>query len=289
MRIANHAGRLVLLDPDSVGELRAVDVERASGGGFGPDPQAVYSRWAEFRDWAATAALDGASPVADEELDAVVPRPPQVFAVGLNYRDHAEESGLELPAEPLVFTKYASSFTGPRGDIALSPGDVDWEVELVAVIGTGGRHIAEADAWDHVAGLTLGQDISDRVTQFAAPPAQFGLGKSYPGFSPVGPSLVTLDELRAAGLDPSDLELGCLVNGESVQKSRTGLMIFPIPVVVAKLSAIVALLPGDVIFTGTPAGVGVGMSPPRFLRAGDELVTWCTGIGELRHRFVGPT
>jgi 2-keto-4-pentenoate hydratase/2-oxohepta-3-ene-1,7-dioic acid hydratase in catechol pathway len=284
LRIANAAGRLVLLDPDG----KAVDVEAASGGRFGPDPQAVYARWAQFCEWAVTAPLGGAVPVVDEELDAVVPRPPQVFAVGLNYRDHAEEAGFELPAEPLVFTKYASSFTGPRGDIALSPGNVDWEVELVAVIGVGGRGIAEADAWEHVAGLCVGQDVSDRVTQFAVPPAQFGLGKSYPGFSPVGPSLVTLEELRAAGLDPADLELGCLVNGESVQKGRTGDMIFPVPVIIAKLSAVVTLLPGDVIFTGTPAGVGVGMTPPRFLQAGDELVTWCTGIGEMRHRFVAP-
>ncbi|WP_181782770.1 fumarylacetoacetate hydrolase family protein [Pseudonocardia pini] len=284
MRIATRAGRLVLLDPQD--GSRAVDVERASAGQFVADPQAVYARWAEFRDWAASASFDSAAPVADTELDAVTPRPPQIFAIGLNYRDHAAESGFALPTEPVVFTKYASSLTGPRGDIRLSPGNVDWEVELVAVIGTGGRDIAEADGWAHVAGLSLGQDVSDRVTQFAAPPAQFGLGKSYPGFSPVGPSLVTPDELRAAGLDPDDLELGCLVNGESMQKGRTGDMVFPIPVLVARLSAIVTLLPGDLVFTGTPAGVGVGMTPPRFLQAGDELVTWCTGIGELRHRFV---
>ncbi|MEK6439369.1 fumarylacetoacetate hydrolase family protein [Pseudonocardia sp. T1-2H] len=284
MRLANVAGRLVLLDPDG----KAVDVEAASGGRFGPDPQAVYARWAEFGEWAATAPLDGAVPVADDEFDAVVPRPPQVFAIGLNYRDHADESGFDQPTEPVVFTKYVSSFTGPRGDITLSPGNVDWEVELVAVVGVGGRDIAEADAWDHVAGFSLGQDISDRVTQFAAPPAQFGLGKSHPGFSPVGPSLVTLDELLAAGLDPTDLELGCLVNGESVQEGRTRDMIFPVPTIIAKLSAIVTLLPGDAIFTGTPAGVGMGRTPPRFLQAGDELVTWCTGIGEMRHRFVAP-
>jgi 2,4-diketo-3-deoxy-L-fuconate hydrolase len=284
VRIANKAGRLVLLDPDDAS--RAVDVEQASDGRFPADPQAVYAQWAEFRDWAATASFATARPVADEELDAVAPRPPQIFAIGLNYSDHAAESGFALPTEPVVFTKYTSSLTGPRGDIRLSPGNVDWEVELVAVIGTGGRDVDEADGWAHVAGLSLGQDISDRVTQFAAPPAQFGLGKSYPGFSPVGPSLVTPDELRGAGLDPDDLELGCLVNGESVQKGRTGDMVFSVPALVAKLSAIVTLLPGDVIFTGTPSGVGVGMTPPRFLRAGDELVTWCTGIGELRHRFV---
>lgn len=287
MRIANHAGRLALLDPAAGPEgTRGIDVERASGGRFGADPQAVYARWAEFGDWATTASFADAAEIAPDDLGAVTPRPPQVFAVGLNYRDHAAESGFELPSEPVVFTKYASSFTGPRGDIRLSPGNVDWEVELVAVISTGGHEIPAADGWQHVAGLTIGQDISDRVAQFAAPPAQFGMGKSFPGFAPVGPSLVTVDELRSAGLDPDDLELGCLVNGESVQKGRTGTMIFSVPELVARLSAIVTLLPGDVVFTGTPSGIGAGMSPPRFLADGDELVTWCAGIGEMRHRFV---
>jgi 2,4-diketo-3-deoxy-L-fuconate hydrolase len=185
MRITNATGRLVLLD----GQERAVDVATASAGRFDAAPQAVYDRWAEFRDWAATAAFDKSQPVDVATLDAVVPAPRQVFAVGLNYRAHAEESGFALPEEPVVFTKYVSSFTGPTGDIALSPGHVDWEVELVAVIGEGGRNIPAERGWDHVAGLTIGQDISDRITQFAAPPAQFGLGKSYPGFSPIGPHL----------------------------------------------------------------------------------------------------
>ncbi len=287
MRIANHAGRLTLLDPASEQEpLLGLDVQRAGGGRFGADSQAVYARWAEFRDWAASASFADAAPVDPDALEAVTPRPPQVFAVGLNYRDHAAESGFEPPTEPVVFTKYASSFTGPRGDIRLTGGDVDWEVELVAVVGTGGYRIPVAEGWSHVAGLTVGQDVSDRVTQFAAPPAQFGLGKSFPGFAPVGPSLVTIDELRGAGLDPDDLELGCLVNGESVQKGRTGAMIFSVPDLVARLSAIVTLLPGDVVFTGTPAGIGAGMTPPRFLSPGDELVTWCSGIGQMQHRFV---
>lgn len=285
MRIANHAGRLVLLEPGTDPDRpRGVDVGRA--GPFDADPQAVYARWAEFRSWAATASFAAAAPVDVDALGPVTPRPTQVFGIGLNYGDHAAESGFELPSDPVVFTKYASSFTGPSGDIQLSPGDVDWEVELVAVIGSGGHGITEADGWDHVAGLTVGQDISDRVTQFAAPPAQFGLGKSFPGFAPVGPNLVTPDELRADGLDPDDLELGCLVNGESVQKGRTSTMIFSVPALVARLSAVVALLPGDVVFTGTPSGIGASMDPPRFLTAGDELTSWCAGIGRMRHRFV---
>jgi len=278
VRIANVAGRLNLLGTDG----RATDVETASDGRFGPDPQAVFEQWERFREWAATASVNEGAPVDPATLQAVVPRPPQVMAVGLNYRDHALESGLDLPTEPMVFTKFASSLTGPSGRITLSPGNVDWEVELVAVIGTGGRNIAESDAWNHVAGLTLGQDISDRTAQFVSSPPQFNLGKSYAGFAPIGPHLVTVDEFG----DPNDLEIGCRVNGETMQKTRTNDMVFSIPTLVAKLSAIVGLLPGDIIFTGTPSGVGVGQKPPRFLQPGDELTTWCSGIGELHHTFV---
>ncbi len=278
MRIANEAGRLVLLDA----ETRALDVEAASNGLFSADPQAVYARWDEFRAWAAAAPLADTHPMAAGSLQAVVPRPAQVFAIGLNYRDHAAESGFALPTEPVVFTKYVSSFTGPTGDIVLSPGAVDWEIELVAVIGREARHVTEDQGWDHVAGLTVGQDISDRTTQFIAAPPQFGMGKSYPGYSPIGPSLVTPDELPHR----DDLALGCSVNGESVQKGRTGDMVFTVAALVAKLSAVVTLLPGDVIFTGTPAGVGHGRTPQQYLHDGDELTSWITGIGEMHHRFV---
>ncbi len=278
MRIANVAGRLHLLDADG----RATDVEAASEGRFGNDPQAVFGHWDQFRSWAAAATLDGGSAVDPVQLQPVVPRPPQVLAVGLNYRDHALESGMDLPAEPMVFTKFVSSITGPTGEITLSPGNVDWEVELVAVVGTGGRNIAESDGWDHIAGLTVGQDISDRTAQFVSSPPQFSMGKSFQGFAPIGPHLVTPDELP----DRDDLEIGCRVNGETVQKTRTSDMIFSIPTLVARLSTIVELLPGDIIFTGTPSGVGVGQKPPRFLQPGDELTTWCSGIGEMRHTFV---
>ena len=286
MRLANSAGRLVLLDPaDPAAQEsapRGLDVEQASDGRFSADPQAVYDRWDEFRQWAGTATFEQATAFSVDGFGPVVPRPPQVFAIGLNYRDHAAESGFALPTEPVVFTKYASSFTGPTGDIVLSPGNVDWEIELVAVLGRGGAAIPEADAWEHVAGLTVGQDVSDRTTQFVVSPPQFGLGKSYPGYSPVGPSLVTPDEIA----DPDRLALGCEVNGSSVQKGSTADMVFGIPALIAKLSAIVTLLPGDVIFTGTPAGVGMGRDPQQFLHPGDVLTSWIEGIGAMRHRFV---
>ncbi|MFG1928668.1 fumarylacetoacetate hydrolase family protein [Cryptosporangium sp. NPDC048952] len=283
MRLANCAGRLVLITGDaSQGSLPALDVETASEGLFSADPQAIYARWAEFRAWAESAQRDAATPVAESALGPVVPRPAQVFAIGLNYRDHAAESGFALPTAPVVFTKYVSSFTGPTGDITLSPGDVDWEVELVVVIGTAARRVDAADGWNHVAGLTVGQDISDRTAQFAAPPAQFGLGKSFPGYSPIGPVLVTPDEFD----DPDRLTLGCEVNGTAVQKGTTADLVFSVSTLVAELSSTLELLPGDVIFTGTPAGVGHGRTPPQYLRAGDELTSWVSGIGVLRHRFV---
>ncbi|GAA5047467.1 2-keto-4-pentenoate hydratase/2-oxohepta-3-ene-1,7-dioic acid hydratase in catechol pathway [Thermocatellispora tengchongensis] len=279
MRIANLAGRLVLLADGG-----AVDVERASGGAFGPDPQAVYERWDEFAAWAAGADLGSAEPYEVADLGAPVPAPRQIFAIGLNYRDHATESGFAVPEHPVVFTKFVSSLTGPTGDIRLPEGNVDWEVELVAVIGRRAYRVDEAQGWDYVAGLTIGQDISDRVTQFVAPPPQFSMGKSFPGFGPMGPAVVTLDEFP----DRDDIELGCDLNGESMQKGRTSDMIFSVPALVARLSATLPLLPGDVIFTGTPAGVGQGRTPATFLSVGDELVTYVKGIGEMRHRFVAP-
>ena len=281
MRITNLQGRAVIVSTDG----SAVDVATASDGRFGPDPQSLYDQWDDFRQWAAAHDTDGGQPLDPTRIGPVVPRPRQVFAVGLNYKAHAAESGFDLPTEPVVFTKFASSLTGPAGDIELSPGNVDWEVELVVVIGREGRHIAAADAWDHVAGLTVGQDVSDRTTQFIAPPAQFGLGKSYASYSPIGPVLVTPDEFD----DPDDIEIGCRLNGSVMQQGRTNDLVFPVPDLIARLSAIVALLPGDLIFTGTPAGVGVGRTPPVFLSPGDELVTWAQGIGQMTHRFVPST
>ncbi len=279
MRIANLAGRLVLLADTGV-----VDVERASGGLFAADPQAVYTRWEEFVDWAAGAPAGDVVAVDETGLRAPAPAPAQIFGIGLNYRDHAAESGFDLPASPPVFTKFVSSLTGPSGDIVLAGPTVDWEVELVVVIGRAARHVSAEHGWDHVAGVTVGQDLSERTVQSAGPAPQFSLGKSFPGFGPTGPWLVTPDELP----DRDDIALGCTVNGESMQKGSTSDLIFPVPELVARLSAVLPLSPGDLIFTGTPAGVGAGRTPKRFLSVGDELVTTIAGVGEMRHRFVAP-
>ncbi|GAF44557.1 fumarylacetoacetate hydrolase family protein [Rhodococcus wratislaviensis] len=287
MRIANIDNRAALVIGEE-GSERAVDIAHASHGRFDPELPGVYQAWADITGWAAqqdlSAFADESFPIDRSLLRAPSPAPRQVFAVGLNYHAHAAESGFESPTHlPPVFTKYASSFTGPDTDVIIpAGGNVDWEIELVAVIGRETSGIDEADAWPHVAGLTAGQDISERITQTRGPAPQFGLGKSYAGFSPQGPWLVTPDEFT----NPDDLELGCTIDGEQVQKGRTRDLIFPVPTLIAALSRTVTLYPGDVIFTGTPAGVGVGRNPQRFLQAGEKLDSWIDGIGQLHQRFV---
>jgi 2-keto-4-pentenoate hydratase/2-oxohepta-3-ene-1,7-dioic acid hydratase in catechol pathway len=159
---------------------------------------------------------------------------------------------------------------------------VDWEVELVAVIGREASGVSEDAAWSHIAGFTVGQDLSERVSQMHGGAPQFSLAKSFPGFAPMGPALVTVDELA----DPADLSIVCRLNGEEVQTARTTDMVFSVPELVARLSRVVTLLPGDVIFTGTPPGVGFGRSPQRFLSDGDVLESSIEGVGEMRHTFV---
>ncbi|MCG8917214.1 fumarylacetoacetate hydrolase family protein [Actinokineospora sp. PR83] len=286
MRIANHNDRAALVTGEA-GAERVVDVEAASGGRFGPDLPALYRDWPEFTAWARdrdrTADAEHAAALDRALLGAPSPAPRQVFAVGLNYRAHAAESGFEAPdGLPPVFTKYSSSFTGPDTTVTIpAGGDVDWEVELVVVLGRRGHRVDVEAAWSHVAGLTVGQDVSERVSQLRGPAPQFGLGKSFPGFSPQGPWLVTPDEFA----DPDDLELGCDINGEQVQQGRTRDLVFPVPALIAELSRTVTLHPGDVIFTGTPAGVGLGREPRRFLRPGEHLRSWVGGIGELHQTF----
>ncbi len=283
MRFANLNGRLVVVAGDTGHEL-AYDVEKNSSGRFGADPQAAYEEWESLTAWAGAASLENGADFQADDLGSPAPRPRQVFGIGLNYTEHAAESGFAAPVgAPPVFTKFPSCITGPRGDIEMPPGGhVDWEVELVAVIGRRAHHVPVATALDHVAGYAVGQDISERVLQMAAQPPQFSMGKSLPGFGPIGPWLVTLDEFA----DPNDLELGCEINGESVQLGRTSKLIFSVPALVANLSASTPLLPGDVIFTGTPAGVGLGRTPQRWLADGDVLTSHIEGIGEMRHRLV---
>jgi 2-keto-4-pentenoate hydratase/2-oxohepta-3-ene-1,7-dioic acid hydratase in catechol pathway len=279
VRTANFDNRLVLVHGDGV-----VDVEKASDGRFSSDPQAVFDRWEEFTAWAQSSAARQAERVFLDEnrLGAPASRPRQVFALALNYADHAEESSFEPPKQLSVFTKYPTSLAGPRDAVILPSAVVDWEVELVAIIGSRAHGVREEDAWRHVAGLTVGQDLSERVIQTTGPAPQFSLGKSFPGFSPTGPVLVTPDEFDA----PDDLAIGCAVNGETVQESRTSQMIFSIPRQIAWISAICPLLPGDLLFTGTPSGIGAARNPRRFLVPGEELHSWVEDIGALRNRLT---
>lgn len=292
MHLLNLSGRLALALGEKDGH--ALDVERASQGRYGPDPQSVYLHWEEFRTWADDAStrlrsgshgFDDSSVVSvdDAAIEAPVPRPGQVFAIGLNYREHAEEAGLEFPQHPVVFTKFPASITGPRGQIALPSDSVDFEVELVAVIGRTTSNVQVEEGWSHIAGLTVGQDLSDRKLQLAGPaPQQFNMGKSYTGFAPIGPTLVTPDEFD----NPDDVEIGCRLGGTPMQKIRTSDMIFSIPQIIAFLSSVLSLWPGDLVFTGTPSGTGWGQEPKRLIGPDDVLVTTAEGIGEMRHTFV---
>ncbi|NLG22601.1 MAG: fumarylacetoacetate hydrolase family protein [Actinomycetales bacterium] len=277
MRVGNLEGRAVLVDGD-----RALDVERASGGQFGPNPQGVFDRWDQFRGWAAGQDPSAGEPFEVERLGPPVPRPPQVFGIGLNYRDHAEEADLEIPDEPMVFTKFPSSVTGPYAEVQLPSDRCDFEVELVVVIGRGGHRISPEQAWEHVAGLTVGQDLSDRRVQFRGKPPQFSMGKSFPGFAPIGPVLVTPDEFG----DRDRLAIRCSSGEETLQDGTTADMIFPVAELITRLSAIVRLLPGDLIFTGTPAGVGAVRDPRRYLSPGEVIVSGIEGIGQMRTTLV---
>lgn len=275
MKLANVHGRAALVLGDRVADLATV-----SGGRFGPDPMGVYDEWDALVEFASTVD-DGTAPLVEADLGNPVPRPRQVFAIGLNYRSHAEEANMALPDVPAVFTKFPTSLAGPFDEVEIHGAAVDWEAELVAVIGRPADRVTEADAWSVVAGLCVGQDVSDRHLQFAAG-AQFSLGKSRRGYGPVGPWLVTVDEVP----NPDDLAVGCSLNGEKVQDARTSDLIFSVPRLIAELSGVLPLLPGDMIFTGTPAGIGAVRQPPRFIQPGDVLETWVEGVGRIRNRFV---
>jgi len=279
MRLVQHRGRAGLLIQGGI-----ADVESVTGGRLPADPMAALARWSELRELVAKGvSATGALP-DDVDLGPPVPRPAKVFGIGLNYRDHALEAGLEIPKQPLVFTKFPSCIAAPRADIVLSGDRVDYEAELVAVIAERCRNVREADARRVIAGFCAGQDISDRKLQFADKPPQFSLGKSYDGYGPIGPALVSLDELER----PNDLAIRCEIGGTRLQDGRSSQMIFPVEELVAFLSRVCTLEPGDLIFTGTPAGVGSMREPRRYLAPGDVIETAIEGVGRLRNRCVAP-
>ena len=273
--LANVEGRAAL-----VAEGHWYDLESVSSGEFGPDPMAALPM--PERLAALTAELDLHEPsgiVEPERLGPPVPRPRNVYAIGLNYQAHADEGGMEVPANPLVFTKFPSCLVGPAADVEMRSDAVDYEGELVVVIGPGGRDIEPGDAWGHIVGLMVGQDISDRAVQFAAQPPHFDLGKSFDTFGPIGPVMVSPDSV-----DRDRLRIVTEVNGEVRQDGTTDQMIFDIPTLVSYLSRVTTLATGDLIFTGTPDGIGFVQG--KVLADGDVITTTIDGIGTLTNRCV---
>lgn len=219
---------------------------------------------------------------ADAKLLAPIARPPKIICVGLNYRDHAEESNLAIPEVPTIFAKFATSVTGHGHPIVLPKASAkpDYEAEMAVVIGKGGRHIAEKNWRDHVFGYTILHDVSARDFQMAT--TQWMIGKTFDTFCPMGPAIVTADEIE----DPHNLDISLSIDGEELQHSNTKHLIFNIPYLIAFLSSVFTLEPGDIISTGTPAGVGFARTPPRWLRPGDTVTVKVQGIGELVNPVV---
>ncbi len=282
MKIARINGRAHIVSADG-----GFDVAAASNGAFSDDPQDLLTKVPDLQKW-----VDTEQPVLDpmlsveklsqnlSMLDAPITNPSQIFAIGLNYKAHSEESGLEVPKEPMVFTKFPSSLAGPSARAPLPSKMVDWEVELVVVIGTPGRNISKADAMTHVAAYCVGQDVSDRASQFVSTPAQFSLAKSFASFSPIGPWLTTSDDV-----DASSLRISCRTEEQVLQDGNTSQLIFDIPTLISYLSNVCELRTGDLIFTGTPDGVGIARSPHLFIDNGWVIESTIDGLGTIRTSF----
>jgi 2-keto-4-pentenoate hydratase/2-oxohepta-3-ene-1,7-dioic acid hydratase in catechol pathway len=219
---------------------------------------------------------------ARTRLAAPVPRPPKIVCIGLNYRDHAAESNLPIPETPTVFAKFQTAVTGHRHPIVLPKNSAkpDYEAEFAVVIGQGGRHIPEERWREHVFGYTIANDVSARDFQMAT--TQWMIGKTFDTFAPIGPAIVTADEIA----DPHNLDISLTLSGEVMQSSNTRNLIFGVPKLIAYLSSVFTLEPGDIISTGTPGGVGMARKPPRWLKPGDEVVVRVEGLGELVNPVV---
>lgn len=218
-----------------------------------------------------------------ERFGPCVGAPGKILCIGLNYSDHAAETGAAIPEEPIIFHKAVTSLSGPNDDVELPRGSValDWEVELAIIIGREAKYVSEADAMDYVAGFALFNDVSERDYQNKRS-GQWTKGKSHDTFAPLGPWLVTKDEVG----DPHNLSMWLDVNGEKRQRGNTNTLIFNVPTVISHVSQFMTLKPGDVIPTGTPPGVGLGMKPPTFLKVGDVMTLGIEGLGEQRQTVV---
>lgn len=282
MRLANLESRATIVVDDGI-----VDVARASNGAFSASLDKCLGQLDKLDAWYRSAQPTLTERVAIEDfakdvrLGAVV-SPQQVFAIGLNYCQHAAETGVEVPKEPMVFTKFASSLCGPNAEVPIPGPSTDYEGELVVVIGTTLRNVDATDALDGVAGYCVGQDYSERDLQNRGTRPQFSLAKSFKNFAPLGPWITTADEIP----NPNTLSIVTRVNGETMQDSNTSDMVFSVAELIAYLSSVCELRRGDVMFTGTPAGVGQARKPPIFLKPGDEIETTIEGLGTIRNIAV---
>ena len=281
MKLANVAGRASIVIDNKV-----LDIESASGGALSADLMTMVDldNADQLRALAHAANRDALPDLDETQLGAPVERPSKVVALALNYASHVIESNKTMPDEPHVMVKFPSSIVGPYDEIVVPRGRqmIDFETELVLVIGRRFTAIDEADAWGVVAGITAGQDVSDRGEQFRPPIKQFSMAKSYDTFAPIGPFIASPDEFA----DRDDIGLTGWVNGEHVQSARTSDFIFSVPRMLAWLSRFVTFEVGDLIFTGTSGGVGESRTPPLFLKDGDVVETEVEGVGRMRNPVV---
>ena len=264
------------------GVLIDTDVVSLKGAGFASLLDVIAggpAARARIGTWVLKPPASEVSPLASVRLVAPIPRPPKIICVGLNYRDHAMESNMEIPKAPTIFSKYSTAVIGPGETIILPRVSTkpDYEAEFAFIIGKGGRHIAGAAWKEHVFGYTILNDVSARDYQMAT--SQWMMGKTFDTFAPMGPAIVSADEIA----DPHNLDISLTINGDTLQHSNTKNLIFRIPDLIEYLSAVFTLESGDVISTGTPAGVGFARKPPRFLLAGDDVVVRIEGLGELHN------
>ena len=277
-KLGSNSGRAIFIKDDKYYDVNTISNGDISSNSLKAlsDTEKLSQLYINLNDYEPSGNL------SDISLDPPI-IPINVFAVGLNYKKHAEESNLEIPPFPMIFTKHSTCISGPKSDICMKSDMVDYEAELVFVIGKGGKDISKEDAWQHVAGLCVGQDISDRPVQFHATPPQFNLGKSFDTFGPIGPYLVSTDLFD----NKESLKLQCWVNDELRQETLTNDLIFDIPYLISYISEFITLNTGDVIFTGTPEGVGATQG--KFLKDGDILKTTIEGIGTLENKCIKMT
>jgi len=262
------------------------DGTRLDASGFGADYDEEFfatDGLTKLRNWLARQGASALRVRRSVRLGAPICRPSKIVCIGLNFRDHAEESGMEIPKEPVIFFKATSALVGPNDPLVIPKNatKVDWEVELAIVVEKKASYVSRKDAMDYIAGFVLHNDYSERSFQLERG-GQWVKGKSADSFAPLGPFLATKDEIE----DFNQLGMWLKVNGEFRQRGSTSKMIFDVPALVAYVSEFMTLLPGDVISTGTPPGVGLGMKPPQYLKPGDVVELGIEGLGESRQQVV---